>query len=210
MEHPPPPPPNPLAQMGVAEPEYNCRYCDKTFRSKQALGGHQNAHKLERAIERNLQEASFAGAGQPYPPALAPALPIFGAYHIPFQGPQIHFQHPGIHFGFNPRQALQPIPRMAVPFPPTVLLPPQPRPLLGFNNPFPGTAPVHRNAIPFMGSDSSLAAGNQGFVNPQAFGSGSGGSRAQQGGGFAAAAPRNDVEDHPDVDESGLDLSLKL
>ncbi|KAL2482805.1 uncharacterized protein Fot_44249 [Forsythia ovata] len=35
---------------------YSCRYCHKKFSNKQAFGGHQNAHKIERFVQRNAQE----------------------------------------------------------------------------------------------------------------------------------------------------------
>ncbi|CAI9782883.1 unnamed protein product [Fraxinus pennsylvanica] len=43
------------------EREYGCRYCNKKFSNKQALGGHQNAHKLERTIEKNIQGTMHHG-----------------------------------------------------------------------------------------------------------------------------------------------------
>ncbi|XP_051138682.1 zinc finger protein JAGGED-like [Andrographis paniculata] len=95
MEHlpaPPPPSQNPnLSEQGRGnneveaegdEREYSCNYCEKKFRSKQALGGHQNAHKLERAIERNARNFQQAPFGvnpgptmQPIPNMAQPFIP---------------------------------------------------------------------------------------------------------------------------------------
>lgn len=173
--------------------EYGCKYCQKKFSNKQALGGHQNAHKLERAMEKNVREIQqnhfgYFGGAVAYPGMSGPFLGSYNRsheylnrtmYRAAYPNHQIHN-----HFRHNPA-----------------------RPVLGFNNVYPTTgmvAPVGRMPsaprAPFPGQTSLP---NQGGFNARFFPL----EPASPNGG--RPRPDSNGSTHP-VEDSGLDLTLKL
>ncbi|KAK6124880.1 hypothetical protein DH2020_041366 [Rehmannia glutinosa] len=181
--------------------EYGCKYCHKKFSNKQALGGHQNAHKVERAMEKNARDlhenhfASYFGGGLSYP-GISTTTPFLGSYNrsqdflnrsfnnYPYNPPS---QQPGIQIS-NARPRL---PLASDPYAPR-------QPIPEFNNVYsPWGAP--RQRIPQFSGQGSYNMQNPGLnLWPERnIGGGENGNQMNDPG-------------NQQVKDDDIDLSLKL
>ncbi|KAK8630154.1 hypothetical protein V6N13_078960 [Hibiscus sabdariffa] len=191
-----PTPPSPSSPQRQAETpsSFTCSYCKRVFSSSQALGGHQNAHKQERALAKRANRTAPSGF-------LRPILPYY-PYSSYFSNP-FHRSLSRSTFGVKPESLIHKPLHSWTPY--------GSRSGYCFGQGY--SRPTMMN-YPQQSFNGRIGINNGGFAAPTPWNS----SRINGGGSATVAnnSPGNVAVNRPttataeDKDASGIDLTLRL